>query len=58
MAGRNRSRRPTGSGLQRTSCRGKRGDGVAAVLWGGVRQGGRRVRLVTCSLCCSFPGEL
>ena len=34
------SRSPTGSGLQRTSCWGKRGHGVVAVSQVGVRQGG------------------
>ena len=39
------SRRPS-SGLQRTSCRGKRWGGVAAVLRSGVRYDGQHVRVV------------
>ena len=43
-----RSCSPTGSGLQPTSCLGKRGDGVVVLLRGGVRQGGCRVWEVAC----------
>ena len=53
-----RSCRPKGTGLQQTSCWGKRGDGVAAVLRRSIRQGGGRMRVATCLLCCFVPRDL
>ena len=47
-----RSGRRTGSGLRRTSSRGKRGDGVSTVLRGRVRQGWWCVWVPACLLCC------
>ena len=48
-----RSRPSTSSGLQRTSCRGKQGDGVSTVSRGGVRLGGWCIWVVACLLCCT-----
>ena len=57
-----RSRRPMGSGLQRTSCWGKRGHGVVRASWRGVWLGLRCMWVVECPRCgvpwrvCGFLG--